>query len=37
LELHLDLPDEAFYHPEIKEMELLCTDMIVVDNVSFKK
>ena len=36
LELHLDLPDEAYYHPEIQEMEVLCTDMIVIDNVSFK-
>ena len=32
LELHLDLPDEALNHLEIKEMELLCIDMIVIDN-----
>ena len=36
LELHLNLPDEAFYHPVIKEMELLAIDMIGIDNVSFK-
>jgi len=36
LELHLNLPDEVFYHPAIKEMELLAIDMICIDNVSFK-
>ena len=35
VELHLNLPDEVFYHPAIKEMELLAIDMICVDNVSF--
>lgn len=37
LELHLDLPDEAFYHPAIREMQLLGADMIMVDNVSLSK
>jgi len=36
LELHLNLPDEVFYHPAIKEMERLAVDMICIDNVSFK-
>ena len=36
VELHLNLPDEAFYHPAIKEMELLAIDMICIDNVGFK-
>jgi Delta6-protoilludene synthase len=32
-ELHLNLPDEAFYHPIIKEMEYLIADLIILDNV----
>ncbi|KAJ7654615.1 isoprenoid synthase domain-containing protein [Mycena polygramma] len=31
-ELHLDLPDEAFYHPVIKELETHITDLIILDN-----
>lgn len=32
-ELHLSIPDEAFYHPVIKELEHLTTDLIILDNV----
>ena len=32
-EAHLNLPDEAFYHPIIKKLELLTADMIILDNV----
>ncbi|KAJ7436098.1 isoprenoid synthase domain-containing protein [Mycena galericulata] len=31
-ELHLDLPDEAFYHPVVKELETHITDLIILDN-----
>ncbi|RPD67494.1 terpenoid synthase [Lentinus tigrinus ALCF2SS1-7] len=31
-ELHLSIPDEAFYHPVIKELEYLCADLIILDN-----
>ena len=34
-ELHLSLPDEAFYHPIIKEIEDLVVDLIILDNVSY--
>ena len=32
-ELHLSIPDEAFYHPVVKELRDASTDMIVLDNV----
>ena len=32
-ELHLSIPDEAFYHPVIKELEYLIADLIILDNV----
>ena len=32
-ELHLNLPDEAYYHPMIKEMEELIADIVFLDNV----
>ncbi|RPD81425.1 terpenoid synthase [Lentinus tigrinus ALCF2SS1-7] len=31
-ELHLSIPDEAFYHPIIKELEFLCADLVLLDN-----
>ncbi|KZT23360.1 terpenoid synthase [Neolentinus lepideus HHB14362 ss-1] len=31
-ELHLNLPDEAFYHPVIKELEYHIADLIILDN-----
>nr|AQH32583.1 terpenoid synthase [Polyporus brumalis] len=31
-ELHLSIPDEAFYHPVIKELEYLAIDLIILDN-----
>ncbi|KIY52825.1 terpenoid synthase [Fistulina hepatica ATCC 64428] len=31
-ELHLDLPDEAFYHPIIKELEYLIAELVLLDN-----
>ena len=31
-ELHLSIPDEAFYHPVIKELEYLIADLIILDN-----
>ena len=34
LQLHLDIPDEALFHPVIVEMEYLLGDMEVIDNVS---
>ena len=33
-ELHLSIPDEAFYHPIVKELEYLIADLIIIDNVS---
>ena len=32
-ELHLSIPDEAFYHPVVKELRDASADMIVLDNV----
>jgi hypothetical protein len=32
-ELHLTLPDAAFYHPVVKELEYLVADLIIIDNV----
>jgi len=32
-ELHLELPDEAFYHPVITEMQQHVTDLVFIDNV----
>ena len=32
-ELHLDLPDEAFDHPVVKELEYYIADLIILDNV----
>ena len=32
--LHLSIPDEAFNHPVIKELENAILDLIIVDNVS---
>ena len=34
-ELHLAIPDDAFYHPVVKELEYLVTVLIIIDNVSF--
>ena len=34
-ELHLSLPDEAYYHPVIKELENLVVDLVILDNVSY--
>ncbi|KAI0695236.1 isoprenoid synthase domain-containing protein [Cytidiella melzeri] len=31
-ELHLSIPDYAFYHPVIKELEYLIADLIILDN-----
>lgn len=31
-ELHLSIPDEAFYHPVLKELEYLIADLIILDN-----
>ncbi|KAJ7645684.1 isoprenoid synthase domain-containing protein [Mycena polygramma] len=31
-ELHLDLPDEAFYHPVVKELEYDIAELIILDN-----
>ncbi|KAH7887274.1 isoprenoid synthase domain-containing protein [Phlebopus sp. FC_14] len=31
-ELHLNIPDEAFYHPVMKELEYLIADLIILDN-----
>ncbi|KZT21453.1 terpenoid synthase [Neolentinus lepideus HHB14362 ss-1] len=38
-ELHLNLPDQAFYHPTVKEQEYLIADLLVLDNdiVSFNR
>jgi Delta6-protoilludene synthase len=33
-ELHLSIPDYAFRHPVIKELEYLIADLIILDNVS---
>lgn len=33
-ELHLELPDEAFYHTTITEMQQCVTDLVFIDNVS---
>jgi hypothetical protein len=33
-ELHLSIPDYAFYHSVIKELEYLVADLIILDNVS---
>ncbi|EJD00099.1 terpenoid synthase [Fomitiporia mediterranea MF3/22] len=32
MELHLDLPDEVFYHPVITELSQYVTDMVILDN-----
>lgn len=32
-ELHLSIPDYAFYHPVMKELEYLIADLIILDNV----
>ena len=32
-ELHLSIPDEAYYHPVVRELECLAADMIAMDNV----
>jgi hypothetical protein len=34
LELDMDLPDEVFKHPVMKELETLAIDMILLGNVS---
>ncbi|TBU58644.1 isoprenoid synthase domain-containing protein [Dichomitus squalens] len=31
-ELHLSIPDEALYHPVVRELEYLAADMIALDN-----
>ncbi len=33
-EVHLSIPDEAFYHPIVKELQDTSTDLVVLDNVS---
>lgn len=33
-ELHLSIPDEAFYHPVMKELQDASNDLIILDNVS---
>jgi hypothetical protein len=33
--LNLDIPDEAYNHPVVREIETLVTDIIVIDNVGF--
>ena len=33
-ELHLSIPDEAFYHPVVKELQDASIDLVVLDNVS---
>ena len=33
-EMGLNIPDEAFYHPVIKEMQGLTCDLVTLDNVS---
>lgn len=33
-ELHLNIPDEAFYHPIIKELEYHIAELIILDNAS---
>ena len=35
-QMHLNIPDEALYHPTIIELEYLTCDMIVIDNVSLQ-
>ena len=32
-ELHLSIPDMAFYHEVIKKLECLSVDLIILDNV----
>ena len=29
----MDIPDEAFYHPVIQELENMASDMVILDNV----
>jgi Delta6-protoilludene synthase len=36
-ELGLDLPDDAFYHPVVLELSEYITDLIILDNVSFRQ
>ncbi|KAI1791069.1 isoprenoid synthase domain-containing protein [Ganoderma leucocontextum] len=31
-ELHLSIPDEAFYHPVVKDLQNASTDLVVLDN-----
>ena len=33
-ESHLFIPDEAFYHPVVKELQEAIVDLIILDNVS---
>ena len=33
-ELHLSIPDDAFYHPVMKELRDASNDLVVLDNVS---
>ena len=33
-EFHLSIPDEAFYHPVVKELQDAGVDLVVLDNVS---
>jgi hypothetical protein len=35
-ELRLNIPDEIFYHPLLKELEYCITDLLILDNVSSK-
>ena len=36
LQLHLNIPDEALFHPTIAEMEDLIADLCTIDNVSLR-
>ena len=35
-QMHLNIPDEALYHPVIKELEDLASEMVSLDNVSLR-
>ena len=35
-QMHLNIPDEALFHPIVAELENLTCEMIAIDNVSLK-
>lgn len=35
-ELHLNIPDYAFYHPVVQELTYHITDLVMLDNVSWR-